>query len=246
MVFGVLIPAAEGGGEAHSVVTVARFSAEPGAAAALDPAPAFRAKPSKWAELGPPLKRLPESPAKKEEWLFCTHKGKGRSQKRPVFQWTGRLRPHPISPYRPVPPGIQRPDYATTGWPAAEMESRQQQVTPIRTAEEIDGLRAACRLGRTVLDACVRAVRPGVTTDEIDKVAHDVTVAGGGYPSPLNYCSFPKSCCTSVNEARPPPSNRPSFPTPRRPSPVSPSCPKSPSSCMRGNLLYGVLDTLAK
>ena len=25
-------------------------------------------------------------------------------------------------------------------------------------------------------------------------------MAGGGYPSPLNYCSFPKSCCTSVNE----------------------------------------------
>jgi methionyl aminopeptidase len=51
-----------------------------------------------------------------------------------------------------------------------------------------------------VLDACAAAVRPGVTTDELDRIAHDVTVAGGGYPSPLNYCSFPKSCCTSVNE----------------------------------------------
>lgn len=29
-----------------------------------------------------------------------------------------------------------------------------------------------------------------------------VTVAGGAYPSPLNYCNFPKSCCTSVNEVR--------------------------------------------
>jgi methionyl aminopeptidase len=51
-----------------------------------------------------------------------------------------------------------------------------------------------------VLDACAAAVRPGVTTDELDRIAHEVTVAGGGYPSPLNYCSFPKSCCTSVNE----------------------------------------------
>jgi len=54
--------------------------------------------------------------------------------------------------------------------------------------------------GRKVLDACATAVRPGVTTDELDRIAHDVTVAGGGYPSPLNYCSFPKSCCTSINE----------------------------------------------
>jgi hypothetical protein len=54
--------------------------------------------------------------------------------------------------------------------------------------------------GRKVLDACAAAVRPGVTTDELDRIAHEVTVAGGGYPSPLNYCSFPKSCCTSVNE----------------------------------------------
>jgi methionyl aminopeptidase len=51
-----------------------------------------------------------------------------------------------------------------------------------------------------VLDACAAAVRPGVTTDELDRIAHEVTIAGGGYPSPLNYCSFPKSCCTSVNE----------------------------------------------
>ncbi|KAK3288917.1 Microtubule-associated protein 1A, partial [Cymbomonas tetramitiformis] len=41
---------------------------------------------------------------------------------------------------------------------------------------------------------------PGITTDEIDKVVHDTIVAGGGYPSPLNYHSFPKSVCTSVNE----------------------------------------------
>lgn len=51
-----------------------------------------------------------------------------------------------------------------------------------------------------MLDACAAAVRPGVTTDKLDRIAHEVTVAGGGYPSPLNYCSFPKSICTSVNE----------------------------------------------
>ena len=45
-----------------------------------------------------------------------------------------------------------------------------------------------------------RAVRPGVTTDELDAVAHAACLARGGYPSPLGYNGFPKSLCTSVNE----------------------------------------------
>ena len=40
----------------------------------------------------------------------------------------------------------------------------------------------------------------GVTTDEIDRVVHEATIARGAYPSPLNYYNFPKSVCTSVNE----------------------------------------------
>ena len=43
-------------------------------------------------------------------------------------------------------------------------------------------------------------VAPGVTTDQLDEVAHEATVACGGYPSPLNYRGYPKSVCTSVNE----------------------------------------------
>ena len=43
-------------------------------------------------------------------------------------------------------------------------------------------------------------MRPGVTTDEIDRIVHETIVEGGGYPSPLNYFNFPKSVCTSVNE----------------------------------------------
>jgi hypothetical protein len=40
----------------------------------------------------------------------------------------------------------------------------------IRSADEIAGIRRACRVGREVLDAAAAAVRPGVTTDEIDRV----------------------------------------------------------------------------
>jgi methionyl aminopeptidase len=51
-----------------------------------------------------------------------------------------------------------------------------------------------------VLDAVGASVTPGVTTDDLDAVAHDAYVAEGGYPSPLGYRGFPKSICTSVNE----------------------------------------------
>ena len=51
-----------------------------------------------------------------------------------------------------------------------------------------------------MLDLGARAVRPGVTTDEIDRVVHEACVERDCYPSPLNYFHFPKSCCTSVNE----------------------------------------------
>ena len=44
------------------------------------------------------------------------------------------------------------------------------------------------------------AVRPGITTDELDAIAHEAYIERGGYPSPLNYHGFPKSLCTSVNE----------------------------------------------
>ena len=50
------------------------------------------------------------------------------------------------------------------------------------------------------MDAGSRALRVGVTTDEIDRVIHEACVERDVYPSPLNYYNFPKSVCTSVNE----------------------------------------------
>lgn len=43
-------------------------------------------------------------------------------------------------------------------------------------------------------------VKPGVTTEEIDKAIHEFLISQDAYPSPLNYYNFPRSCCTSVNE----------------------------------------------
>ena len=43
-------------------------------------------------------------------------------------------------------------------------------------------------------------MKPGVTTDEVDRVVHEFLVDHGAYPSTLGYRGFPKSCCTSLNE----------------------------------------------
>lgn len=51
-----------------------------------------------------------------------------------------------------------------------------------------------------MLEEAKSIIKPGVTTDEIDRIVHEKCIELGAYPSPLNYQGFPKSCCTSVNE----------------------------------------------
>ncbi|CAM6128628.1 unnamed protein product [Calypogeia fissa] len=135
-----------------------------------------------------------------EGWLYCIHKGQRRSARMPTWEWTGPLRPYPISPRRLVPDNIPRPEWASDGTANEERCSEWQNSVEIKNPTQIGKMRAACKLGREALDAAGRAIRPGVTTDEIDAVVHEVCINGGGYPSPLNYHFFPKSCCTSVNE----------------------------------------------
>jgi methionyl aminopeptidase len=43
-------------------------------------------------------------------------------------------------------------------------------------------------------------IRPGITTDDVNRLVHDHTIEHGAWPSPLNYHGFPKSVCTSINE----------------------------------------------
>eukprot|EP00262_Sarcandra_glabra_P005362 TRINITY_DN16859_c0_g1_i1.p1 TRINITY_DN16859_c0_g1~~TRINITY_DN16859_c0_g1_i1.p1 ORF type:complete len:400 (+),score=59.55 TRINITY_DN16859_c0_g1_i1:123-1322(+) len=135
-----------------------------------------------------------------EDWRYCLKKGQARTSKLPHFDWTGTLRPYPISSQRFVPANIEKPDWAIDGVPKIEPNSDLQNVVEIKTPEQIERMRETCRIAREVLDAAARMIRPGVTTDEIDEVVHEATIAAGGYPSPLNYHFFPKSCCTSVNE----------------------------------------------
>jgi len=62
------------------------------------------------------------------------------------------------------------------------------------------GMRAACQLAADTLLWVGPQLRPGMTTDDINTIVHDYTIAKAAWPSPLNYKGFPKSVCTSVNE----------------------------------------------
>lgn len=67
-------------------------------------------------------------------------------------------------------------------------------------AEWLHRIRNACLLARQVLDLTCARAREGVTTDDLDAVAHRACISRGAYPSPLHYHGYPKSICTSVNE----------------------------------------------
>ena len=61
-------------------------------------------------------------------------------------------------------------------------------------------MRVAGHLAAEVLLEVGAAVTAGITTDELDAIAHEASIRRDSYPSPLNYRGFPKSLCTSVNE----------------------------------------------
>jgi methionyl aminopeptidase len=73
-------------------------------------------------------------------------------------------------------------------------------VIEIMSPSALVGMRAACRLAGETLVAVGPMLKPGITTDDINKFVHEFTIARGAWPSPLNYKGFPKSVCTSVNE----------------------------------------------
>lgn len=65
--------------------------------------------------------------------------------------------------------------------------------------EAFEGMRAAGRLAAETLDFITPYVKPGITTEQLDKLCHDFIVSHNAVPAPLNYRGFPKSICTSIN-----------------------------------------------
>jgi methionyl aminopeptidase len=66
--------------------------------------------------------------------------------------------------------------------------------------DEVERIRAAARIAAQAVEAVAAALRPGVTTDELDALGHEFLIAHDAYPSALGYRGYPKSICTSVNE----------------------------------------------
>ena len=104
------------------------------------------------------------------------------------------VQPGTISPRRPVPASIARPEYVDRPAPAPF------DGPEVKSAEILQRMRVAGRIAAQALAAAAEVVAPGVTTDEIDRVGHEFLLDHGAYPSTLGYRGFPKSLCTSVNE----------------------------------------------
>lgn len=105
------------------------------------------------------------------------------------------LTPGTPTPIRKVPDSIERPEYV---W----KDSVQENVGEpwVQTPEVVEAMRESSRIAADALSAAGAVVAPGVTTDEIDRVAHEYMCDHGAYPSCLGYRGFPKASCISLNE----------------------------------------------
>ncbi len=106
----------------------------------------------------------------------------------------GTLTKGVVSPMRPVPASIPRPEYVGRTGPERVTASE------VKSPETIERIRAASKIAAQALEEVGRHVAPGVTTDELDAIGHEFMVDHGAYPSTLGYMGFTKSLCTSVNE----------------------------------------------
>ncbi|MDE7436111.1 MAG: methionyl aminopeptidase [Lachnospiraceae bacterium] len=70
----------------------------------------------------------------------------------------------------------------------------------IKTPEDIAGIKESAKINVAVLDYVGENIRPGMSTEEIDRMVYEKTTEMGGIPAPLNYQGFPKSVCTSIND----------------------------------------------
>jgi methionyl aminopeptidase len=107
---------------------------------------------------------------------------------------SGLLIPGPVSPTRKVPADIVRPEYVGKAGP------REYDGNDIYSPEQVELIRESGRIAAGAVEAVGAAIRPGITTDELDVIGHNYMVELGAYPSTLGYRGYPKSVCTSINE----------------------------------------------
>lgn len=99
-----------------------------------------------------------------------------------------------MSPRLPVPASIPRPEYVDKPAPAKFTGSDKP------APDVLDRIRAASRIAAQAIVEVGKHIKPGVTTDELDRVGHRFMIDHESYPSTLGYRGFPKSLCSSLNE----------------------------------------------
>ena len=78
---------------------------------------------------------------------------------------------------------------------------RLKKMIPLYTdPAQVEKLRAASRFNAELMDVIREHVREGVTTAELDRLAHEYTLDHGHTPACLGYHGYPKTICTSINE----------------------------------------------
>jgi methionyl aminopeptidase len=107
---------------------------------------------------------------------------------------TGHLVKGQLSPVRLVPQSIVRPEYVGKSAPARFTGS------DVKTAEQVAKIRAAGKIAAQAIKLVGEHCKPGVTTDELDRIGHEFVISQGAYPSTLGYRGYPKSLCSSLNE----------------------------------------------
>jgi methionyl aminopeptidase len=107
---------------------------------------------------------------------------------------TGHLVKGQLSPMRLVPQTIVRPEYVGKSAPAKFTGS------DVKTAEQVAKIRAAGKIAAQAIQLVGEHCKPGVTTDELDRIGHEFVISQGAYPSTLGYRGYPKSLCSSLNE----------------------------------------------
>ena len=70
----------------------------------------------------------------------------------------------------------------------------------VKTDEQIEGIRQACRLSNDILDMVATRIGEGIQTREIDRWVYEYTIEHGAIPACLNYQGYPGSVCTSINQ----------------------------------------------
>ena len=103
------------------------------------------------------------------------------------------VRPGLVSDRRKVPPTIPRPDYV-------DGTRRPGGLQVFTDPADLAAVRRAGAVAASVLARTTASVAPGVTTDELDAIAHEAYLEHGAYPSTLGYGTYAKSICTSVND----------------------------------------------